>query len=236
MRMQTEVARRLKGPTGILSNIEYTKERMRLGALQGLLKDADDTTLYNWYSEFGITPSPEVVMNFAAQLTGTLRPLADKIRRGVMRAGQGAVTETTEIVALCGDQFWDMFTNHPDIRTSFLNYQAAQSLLVGNAFGTFSAFSMTWINYRGSDDLSTISIPSNKAVFFPRGAPGVFKVAYAPGESEQWANQPGKPEYVLTFPDRDRQMWERIEAYSYPLYICTRPEVIWTATADATAD
>jgi hypothetical protein len=36
-------------------------------------------------------------------------------------------------------------------------------------------------------------------------------------------NQPGQPLYALTIPDRDREAWVKLEVYSYPLFICTRP-------------
>jgi hypothetical protein len=81
-----------------------------------------------------------------------------------------------------------------------------------------------------------IAIPTNKAKFFPRFAPGVFEVAWAPGESFEWINTLGKPEYVRIIPDRDRNEWVKAEMTSYPLHICTRPEVLQSATMDATAD
>ena len=58
----------------------------------------------------------------------------------------------------------------------------------------------------------------------------------APGEAFQWVNTPGKEYYVLPIMDTDRNMWWRMEAYSYPLMICTRPEVLWSGTMDNTAD
>jgi hypothetical protein len=44
MQLQTEVERRLAGPTGLQSNMEFTFEHMRLAAIQGLLIDADGST------------------------------------------------------------------------------------------------------------------------------------------------------------------------------------------------
>ena len=36
--------------------------------------------------------------------------------------------------------------------------------------------------------------------------------------------------------DRDRNAWFRQEIYAYPLFICTRPEVLQFGTMSATAD
>lgn len=83
---------------------------------------------------------------------------------------------------------------------------------------------------------ASISIPSNKAKFFPRNAPGVFQVTYAPAESFEWINTLGKPEYVRMIPDRDNNEWVKAQMTSYPLHICTRPEMLFSGTMDATAD
>lgn len=65
--------------------------------------------------------------------------------------------------------------------------------------------------------------------FFPVGAPGVFQVAYSPAETFDYVNTPGLPVYGMTIPDRDRNAWVRVEQYSYPLHICTRPEMLLRA-------
>ena len=54
-----------------------------------------------------------------------------------------------------------------------------------------------------------------------------------PGETAEWINTPGKPEYIIPIFDRDRRMWWKMEAYSYPLHICTRPEVLLSGRAEA---
>src|SRR6202012_4190133 len=67
MQLQTELARRFGGPTGVLTNLDYTEEYHRLGAIQGILLDADGTTvLHNWFNEFEITPPTEIAFNLAA--------------------------------------------------------------------------------------------------------------------------------------------------------------------------
>jgi hypothetical protein len=234
MQVQAEVARRLNGPTGILRNIEYTLENMRLGAVQGLLTDADGTQLYSWFDEFGITAATEVAFNLSAALSNTIRPIINGIVRNMARAAQGAFAPDTEVIALCGDVFYDQFVNHPDVIRTFLNWQAAADIRdgsQGSAFGAFKFSGVTWMNYRGSDDNTTIKIPDAKVKFFPRGAPGLFQMAYAPAETFDFVNTPGKPVYIIPVFDRDRNAWWRVEAYSYPLPICTRPEVLQSGRA-----
>ncbi|OTP79487.1 major capsid protein [Caballeronia sordidicola] len=236
VQVQNEIARRLNGPTGLTSNIEYTWENHRLAAVQGLLLDADGTVKYNWFNEFGVTPATEVPFNLAAATPNTLRPIANGIRRTMARKAQGAFLPTTKVVGLCGDAFYDLLVNHPDVIRTYLNWSAAQELRdnsQGAAFDGFNFAGITWINYRGSDDNVTLKIPDDKVKFFPVGAPGIFKVAYAPGESFDWVNTPGKPMYVMPIFDRDRNSWWKMEVYSYPLHICTRPEVLVTGRDEA---
>lgn len=236
MQVQDEVARRLAGPTGLLKNIEYTWEFQRLAAIQGLFTDYDGTIKYNWFQEFGITPAAEVGFNLAAGAQNTLRPLVNGIIRSMARAAQGSFTPSTKVWALCGDSFYDAFVNHPDVIRTFVNWSDAREIRGGNSGGAFTAFEFAgvrWLNYRGSDDNTTIKIPNDKVKFFPVGAPGIFRRALAPGESFQWVNTPGKPVYVVPIMDRDRNEWWKMEVSSYPLHICTRPEVLQTGRMEA---
>jgi hypothetical protein len=234
MQIEAEVARRVAGPTGLTSNMEYTWEYQRLAAVQGLCLDADGSVRYNFFNEFGITAATEVPFNLSAGTANTLRPIINGMVRTMARASQGAFTTGTKVVALCGDAFYDALVNHPDVIRTYINWSAAADLRdnsQGAAFDAFSFAGITWLNYRGSDDTTTIAIATDRAKFFPVGAPGVFKVAYAPGESFEWVNTPGKPIYMMPIFDRDRNAWWKVEAYSYPLFICVRPEVLMTARA-----
>lgn len=51
----------------------------------------------------------------------------------------------------------------------------------------------------------------------------------SPAEFIDFVNTPGREVYALTIPDRDRNAWVRVELYAYPLFVCTRPEVLQRA-------
>jgi hypothetical protein len=80
-----------------------------------------------------------------------------------------------------------------------------------------------------------ISIPTNKCLFFPVGAPDVFLRALAPAESVEFLGTLGKPEYLRMIPDRDRNEWVKFEMDSYPLHICTRPEMLFSGYCGASS-
>ncbi|MGI4849562.1 MAG: major capsid protein [Janthinobacterium lividum] len=237
MQVETEVARRVAGPTGLLSSVEYTKEYLRLAAVQGMVLDPKDgSVMYNWFDEFGVTQAAEIAFNLSAGTANSLRPAINALIRSMARKAQGAFTPTTRVGALCGDTFYDLLCNHPDAIRTFVNFTDARSLRNGSqgaAFDSFDFAGITWINYRGSDDNTTIKIADDKVKFFPIGAPGIFREANAPGETVDWVNTPGKPVYMLPIFDTQRRMWWKMEAYSYPLFICTRPEVLLSGRAGA---
>jgi hypothetical protein len=228
MQVQAEVARRLAGPTGLTSNMEYTWERHRLGAVQGKLLDADGSVLYDWFEEFGIEEPDEIVFNLSNPTAedGDLRVICNEIVRRMMRAAQGAWTPSTRVQGVCGDGFWDKFTRHQDVLKTYFNWEAAKELRQGGAFKSMTFGDIDWMNYRGSNDNSEIAIGHDEVKFFPVGAPGVFQRALAPGESFEWVNTPGKPIYVQPIFDLQRNAWWKQEVYSYPLHICTRPEML----------
>jgi len=228
MQVQAEVARRLGGPTGLTTILDYTEEYQRLAAVQGYLLDADGSVWYNWFDEFEFAAAAEINFDLDANVEYSLRPKINAMVRSMARSAKGAFTTSTQVVALCGDSFFDKFVTHIDVEKTYKNWSDAKELRDGGAFGHFIFAGVTWINYRGSDDNSTIKIADDKAKFFPIKAPGVFEKAMAPGESFEWINQPGRERYVVPIFDRDRNAWWRMETYGYPLYICKRPEVLRT--------
>jgi len=225
---QREVARR---QMRLMQDLEYTMEFHRLGAIQGKLVDADgSTSLYNWFTEFGVSEPAEIDFDLdnASPASGALIKQCNAVVRGMQRASSGAFVQGTRIYAACGDAFWDDLINHPHVIRTYEGWMAAESLRDGKAFGDFTFGGINWFNYRSSDDTSTISVGTDKARFFPVGAPGVFEMVNAPHDSFTWVNQPGRPFYVSPEidPRADPQWWKQT-INSYPLHICKRPGVLY---------
>jgi hypothetical protein len=233
MQVQAEVARRY---ATILDDIEMTWENMRLGCLNGVVKDADGSTIRNWFTEWGISQATEI--DFELDDANTkVRLKCNQVVRNMMKASKGAWTSSTKVHALCGDTFYDNLITHASVEKTYLNWAAAADLRQGGAYSAFTFGDITFHNYRGSDTFVSqatagkggLGIDAEKARFFPVGAPGVFEVAQSPAESFEYVNTPGQPVYGMIVPDRDRNMFVDVEAYSYPLFICTRPEMLQRA-------
>lgn len=229
MSVQAESARRLGR---LLDDFDLTAEYARLGALQGKWLDADGSTLVDWYSQWGVTPNPTVSFTFSNTTTYNVNDTCKSIVRAMSRAAKGGFTQGVKVRALVGDNFFDALVKHPSVEKTYQNWQAAEGLRAtqATAWSEFYFGGIYFTNYRGTDDNSTVAIDVDDAIFFPEGVSGLFQTAYGPAEFEPWINTFGQEKYALTIPDMQRNAWVKFEIYSYPLYICTRPEVLFTGT------
>lgn len=215
-------------------DVEYTWERHRLGAVQGVLLDKDDSEIYDFYDEWGIAAPSEIDLDLDTADNGALRKeITASIYRPILRAAGDAAAGITRVIGLAGDDFFDGLISNPEVRKSYLNWLEAKELRGndgGGAFDTFRYGKVDWINFKGSDDNSTISIDDDDAVIFPVGVPGMFRHVRGPGETMETVNRPGLDVYPLIVRDKDRDMWVQPEIYSYPLFLNTRPDLVLRAT------
>lgn len=210
----------------IRNDMDLTHEYHRLGALQGLLLDADGVTvIYDFYEEFGIA-RPDILEVDLDDPTFDVRMWCHMVAREMLRGSGGAITSVSQIHALAGDAFYDKLVSHPKVERTYENWSAAVDLRGNSAFSAFTFGGIVWHNYRGTDDNSTVAIAPDEAHFFPTNAPGVFQKAMAPAEFGPFIGTPGQDVYAMNILDRDRQAWSRGELYSYPLYMCARPDVL----------
>lgn len=228
--LQTEVARRMMKLT---ADHDLTEENLRLGCVQGVVKDADGSTLIDWTAELATVPSgartmaqaAEVAFNFAAGTLGSVRTNCNLVVRTILRNLQGMGGGAARVVGLCDDTFYDALTTHPEVARLFLNWSAAADLRasVGEVFQPFTCFGIEFINYRGTDDNSTVAVGAGKCKFFPRNA-GIFQVARAPAEKFEFVNTLGQTRYSWITRDLYRDAWAEIEMLTYPLHVCVLPQ------------
>lgn len=215
-------------------DVVYTDEYHMLGAIQGILLDADGSELYDFYDEWDISQPAEIDMNLTTAADGDLRKsIVSLISRPLIRASQ-AGTAVSRVIGLAGDTFYDELVANPEVRETYKNYAAAADLRGNNgegaAFSTFRYGGVDWINYQGSDDNDTIAIDTDDAVIFPVGVPGMFRKIMGPGETFDLVNRIGRDVYPLIVRDTDRNMWVQPEIYAYHLFLNTRPDLVLRAT------
>lgn len=220
--LMKEVAERQQN---IIDDLAATVERLRLSCVNGILVDADDTVIYNYYTTFGFSQGAEIAFDWANK-TAVKQFVAANVIRPMIRALGGIAPASMRIVALCGDDFFDLLQQNAEYKDRYKNNNDAAELLRDTVFQSVDAWGVTWVNYRGTDDNSTVAIGATKAKFFPAGVRGLFQEAFAPAPTFSLVNTKGQEWYSRIVTDKDREEWAAVEIESHRLPICTRPETL----------
>lgn len=223
MTVMQKVAQRMR--THVNSFIA-TEEFARLGAVKGVVTYADGSTL-NLFNEFDVQQEQEIAFDLAnkkegalrAACAGVIRKIADKLG-GIPFSG---------VHAFCGDEFFDALIKNPEVRESYLNWQAAQELRTsyvsaGQSYGAFPFGGIMWENYRGKVG-GTGFIEGSKCHIFPVGVPGLFKTVYAPADYEETVNTMGQRLYARQYPMQNGK-GRHLDTQMNALHYCTRPQVL----------
>lgn len=232
--IQMEIASRQQA---LVNDVALTWENMRLGAVQGIVTDADGSTLYDLYSVFDVSQPTEVDFDLdnASPASGVLRTACTQVLRASQRAAGNAWIEgRTYLYGLCDDTFYDQLIAHPEYRAWQLNHPPAAQLATPTAFREVDFAGIRFRNYRGTDEATPagkeVKVASGKCKFFPvDAAPDLWQAILTPGEFFGTINMPGQAMYPLVVPDRDRDAFVNVELYSYPLFINTRPRCLQRA-------
>jgi hypothetical protein len=227
-----EVSRRM---FKITQDIDITEENMRLGCVQGLVTDADGSTIANWATNMNQAIPGATAFNLATLIAsgteGAFLKICNGIRRVMIRNLKGLGGNRVQVHAIADDQFWDLMLELPEIRHTY-QYAMAAKELQNDFMGAWDSFyygKIMWHNYRGTDDNSTVAVPAGTVKFFPANA-GIFQVARAPSESFEFVNTPGQKRYARIIIDRERDSWADPEVMTYPLHVCTMPSALASGT------
>ncbi|MBN8262506.1 MAG: major capsid protein [Xanthomonadales bacterium] len=210
--------------------LDPTLEHQRVGAIKGIILNADGSTLYNLFTEFGVTQEAEVDFDLdnAAPVDGVLRKKCAGIVRKI--AGNLGGVATGPIFAECGDAFFDDLLAHPEVRESYKNTDMASVLRDGyvtpngTIYGVFEFGGIVWENYRGGVG-GTPFIGTDACHIFPVGVPGLWRTIFAPADYEETVNTPGLPRYAKQYPSANGK-GRHLEVQMNALNYCTRPKVL----------
>ena len=211
----------------ILEDLDLTMEHMRFGAIQGKVIDATGKVIVDWFDFWGI-PKPAVVNFELDKETTDVRGKIRDLKRKMVKAAKGQWTPGARIAGLVGDEFFDLLVNHKQIKETKLGTERASTLENIEGYSTIEIEGVVFINYRGTDDGTTLAIATGEARFFPLGLRGAFKCGFSPAnEFKPYLNQRGREFYGMILADTSgREAWDRVEIYSYPLPVATRPETL----------
>lgn len=219
--LQTVESLRADRAANMADNLDVTLEYHRVGAIQGVVLDADGSVLIDLFTEFGVSQLPEVDFDLdnANPASGALRKKCASVTRSIMNE-LGAV-EPTGVEALCGDGFFDDLIAHPEVRETY-KYQEGKRLREGYVFDWVDFGGIRWINYRnGGFNL----ISTDKCHLYPTGVKDLFITRFGPANYIETVNTMGRPRYAKGVVDK----WGKrvdFEAQSNPLNLCTRPRAL----------
>ena len=206
-----------------------TLEHLRMGALKGQILDADGSTLYDLYSEFGI---PQTSINFDLANAGSdikghcydvLAEIEDNLKGEFM----------TDVHVLCSPQFFRALTGHKAVKEAYTQWQQGV-ILINDVRAGFTFSGITFEEYRGqaSDINGTVRkfIAPGEAHAFPLGTVDTFATYFAPADFNETVNTLGQPLYAK----QDARKFDRgtdLHTQSNPLPMCHRPGVLVKLTS-----
>jgi hypothetical protein len=181
-----------------------TREYMEINALRGTVKDGAGTTLYNYFTEFGLTQiSVDFVLgtnttNVQAKVREVLRKIEEELKGESM----------TSIHALVSPEFFDKLISHPRVEEAYKYYASTGAQpLRDDTRQRFPFAGVMFEEYNATVTLSTGTteklIPANEGIAFPLGTIDTFVTYGAPANLIETVNTVGLPIYArqLARPD-----------------------------------
>ena len=200
-----------------------TLEHLRMGALKGIVLDATGATVYNYYTEFGIT---QKTIDFALDVNTTeVISKVTELKRYMEQNLKGEVM--TGIHVLCSSTFMDALVTHPLVKEAYARWQDGQALRSDMRMG-FEFGGVTFEEYYGAADYAGSSqafIADNEAHAFPLGTRFTFRTFFGPADFNETVNTIGIELYAKQEARRFDRGWD-IHTQSNPLPICMQPALL----------
>lgn len=196
--------------------LELTLEWQRMGALKGIVLDADASTpLTNLFTEFGVT---QMTLDFDLDNSSTKALLKCLAYKRMVEDELGGLPYS-RIVMECSPEFYDAFTTHVSVLDAFQFYQAnrkSSDMRDGFDFG-----GIVFREYRGKVG-STQFVEAGAAYPLIEGTPDLYLSNWAPAPYNDTVNTMGMPFYAKMEP-LPMDKGYTVELQSNPLVFTTKP-------------
>jgi hypothetical protein len=221
--------------------LDVTLEYLRLGAVRGIIVTAANRvtgapeTSVDLFRQFDV--APQAVLEWpirgagaigaeAAAWAGQLTALINQLGRLMAEEVPGGML--TRIHGICGAEFYDAFTAHPERRAAFIGVSSDPA--TRPQLGTRTEFrEVTIEEYRGRVG-EVLFVRPDECHFFPVGVPDLFVELYAPADYWETVNTVALPRYAK-MQTMDFDKGAQLEAQMNVLPICTAPRALFTARA-----
>jgi hypothetical protein len=215
--------------TDMRASHEVTHEFHRIGAIKGIVVDADQglTELVNLFDAFNISQE-----EFFFDLEGSGENIKGVCLDIIAYMEEVLGGNTYDhIHAFVGATFFRNLVMNEEIKTIYNEQTTFKWAAVQQGTGTMGRGTnqvtfgdITFECYRGKVG-SVDFIDADRAHFFPVGVPDLFEEHYAPAETMTDVNTPGKVIYAQQ-QSKDWDSGMDIHTESNPLMICKRPKLL----------
>jgi hypothetical protein len=205
-------------------NLAATMEFHRLGAIKGVVLDADGTTvLHDIFNTFGATKKT-LDISFPKTAADDANPILTSILKAKrhVEAAMGG-TPFDHIECIIGSDAYDMLTSHKLVREYFERWLSNRENFGNNDYRGFPYGGLTFVERSDVVGGQTM-VAAKKGHVYPVG-PGIFKQYHAPADWMETVNTIGL-EYYARMDKKEKSRGIDIEVQTNPLTLCTYPEAL----------
>jgi hypothetical protein len=190
--------------TRMRSKHAQTREFMEVNALRGIVRDGAGSTLYDYFSEFGLNRQQ---VDFALGTAGT--NIQAKVREVLRLVELELKGETmSSVTALVSPEFFDKLIGHPKVEQAYQYYSSTGAQpLREDVRRRFPFAGMVFEEYNATVTLATGAtetlIPAGEGIAFPLGTMDTFVTYGAPANLIETVNTMGLPMYARQLPRMD---------------------------------
>lgn len=223
MAVQSLVTRKL---VQARANLDLTMEYQRIGALKGLVLDADGTTVLNdLYSLFGFT---QTTFSFALSDPATdVKQKCIALKR-LVRVAMGG-RPVNEVRVKVSETFFDQLVGHTNVKAAYDLWNSGAFDRTSQVDSDFDFAGVIFQIYIGGTSAGDF-VPANQGFAYPTGIPGMFQTAYCPANFMETVNTTGLPYYVKQAP-MAYNIGVSLYSQSNPITLNTHPEAVIKVTA-----
>lgn len=212
--------------TSMARRHDLTLENLRMGAVLGQVRDADNSVIVDLFDAFGVTQEGEVDFALGTATTDVRAKCATVIRL-MKKNAKSIIPASATVRGLASKEFFAALIAHANVKAAYATTsQQAQRFGDSYLFQVFPFGGIVFEEYQGTDDDTTIAVPANKVRFFFSGVPGLYAEYYAPADFMETVNTIGLPRYAKVAPDRRFNRFVELHTQQNPLPLCLRPKTL----------
>lgn len=177
-------------------NHDVTEEFARAGAVSGLLRDADGSTLYDWHQEFKVARNTHNI-NFTDTKTDVRDELINAKRKAEKAIGGTMMYQGFKLI--CTQTIFNAIISHPSIKAAYDRWQDGAFLRADNRKGFMIADNIEVIEYPNNVVGNVEYLTEGESFLIPN-SDNLFQSRFAPADNTIFANTIGLPLYMVAEP------------------------------------